>query len=168
MNHDREEDPIVKYVLALFVFCAIAGLMWFGFTRLWRWLGSRLFRPDGADAACRFVWCVAYGQTAATMPRTYWIRTKDGSWTDLWGRRVAGQTPHAGACNIAWCEGMKFWRSALPHEYAHALYLRIGVDTSSHEHPAFKPGGLVDKATTALMEWEEDRERNLTDEAVAS
>ena len=126
VNHDREEDPIVKYVLALFVFCAIAGLMWLGFTRLWRWLGKRLYRPAGGREAAQFLWTY-WGYGAERLPDLYWKKCRRFKAATMGGELVGGVWA-PGAVTVAHEPGMLFADTALPTEMLHEVrYKRTGA-----------------------------------------
>lgn len=119
---------------------------------LWCELAKRLFVPAGAAQAIR-ICCETFG---VPIPRVYWIRTAEGWYRSLWGgRKVAGETPHPGAVNVAWRDGMLFSESALAHEIGHVwLLLRGSGYDYDHTDPIFAPGGTVELCRKRLLETE--------------
>ena len=151
------------YVVGFVAFCLIAGLMWLFFTWLWRQLEKRVYRPRGADAAIRRVWCDTFGQPYDKRPRVFFIKP-DGTagaygWTDRYGRKVDGHAIfRANAANVGFPRDGSglFSASALSYELARFVVYRNG----SRQYD--EPGGIsreeffaMDaRGRRALREWE--------------
>ena len=126
---------------------ALAGVLALilGFTWLWSWLGSRLWVPEGADAAVRFV-AVHYGIPVDKLPRIYWQKddpkcpfAEPGYFDPTRGAWVAGNWA-VGALTIAHREGFPFAEGALPVEMLNeADYRATGRIWSNREYtPEFQ------------------------------